>query len=158
MPWFFRYNNNFTESSVCGFNRLFVCDVQGEAMSILRHTQNRPHGLSIKKQCHLYQILNFTEAHALKYHITFRTMSLSNFEIAVGGMTSIPTLGGLVFLSYKIWGERNLDASKLKPKKPQKPAANQVVKQQSEAKTTDKNNEKNIKTEEKAPTDASSAS
>ena len=53
-------------------------------------------------------------------------MALSGFEIAVGGLFSIPVVGGLVFFGYKAWGEKNLDASKLKPKKPaaaEKPAA-----------------------------------
>ena len=54
-------------------------------------------------------------------------MALSGFEIAVGGITSIPVLGGLIFLGYKAFGEKNLDTSKLKPKKPaaaeKKPAA-----------------------------------
>ena len=45
-------------------------------------------------------------------------MALSGFEIAVGGITSIPVLGGLVLLGYKAFGEKNLDTSKLKPKKP----------------------------------------
>ena len=45
-------------------------------------------------------------------------MALSGFEIAVGGLFSIPVVGGLVFFGYKAWGEKNLDASKLKPKKP----------------------------------------
>ena len=47
-------------------------------------------------------------------------MALSGFEIAVGGMTSIPAVSGLIFLGYKSFGEKSLDASKLKPKK--KPA------------------------------------
>ena len=45
-------------------------------------------------------------------------MALSGFEIAMGGVTSIPVLGGLIFLGFKAFGEKNLDASKLKPKKP----------------------------------------
>ena len=45
-------------------------------------------------------------------------MALSGFEIAIGGITSIPVTGGLIFLGYKSFGEKNLDASKLKPKKP----------------------------------------
>ena len=45
-------------------------------------------------------------------------MALSGFEIAIGGITSIPVTGGLIFLGYKAFGEKNLDASKLKPKKP----------------------------------------
>ena len=44
-------------------------------------------------------------------------MALSDFEIIVGGVTSIPVVGGLVYLGFKIWGEKNLDTSKLKPKK-----------------------------------------
>ena len=44
-------------------------------------------------------------------------MGLSEFEIAVGGVTSIPVLGVLTFLIYKAFGEKNLDTSKLKPKK-----------------------------------------
>lgn len=47
-------------------------------------------------------------------------MALSEFEIAIGGIASIPVLGGLIFLGYKSFGEGSLDASKLKPK--QKPA------------------------------------
>ena len=43
-------------------------------------------------------------------------MALSGFEIAMGGITSIPVVGGLVFLGYKSFGESSLDASKLKPK------------------------------------------
>ena len=69
-------------------------------------------------------------------------MALSNFEIAVGGITSIPILGGLVFLSYKAWGERNLDVSKLKPKKPQTPVKKQETKPKAESKPTDSTVEK----------------
>ena len=43
-------------------------------------------------------------------------MVLSGFEIAMGGITSIPVVGGLIFLGYKSFGESSLDASKLKPK------------------------------------------
>ena len=49
-------------------------------------------------------------------------MALSEFEIAIGGMTSIPVVGGLIFLGYKSLGEISLDASKFKPKK--KPVVN----------------------------------
>ena len=45
-------------------------------------------------------------------------MALSGFEIAIGGVSSIPVVGGLIFLGFKAFGEKNLDASKLKPKKP----------------------------------------
>ena len=44
-------------------------------------------------------------------------MSLSGFEISVGGITSIPLTSSLVLLLYKAFGEKQLDASKLKPKK-----------------------------------------
>ena len=44
-------------------------------------------------------------------------MALSEFEIAIGGLTSIPVVGGLIFLGYKSLGEGFLDTSKLKPKK-----------------------------------------
>ena len=46
-------------------------------------------------------------------------MALSEFEIAIGGITSIPVVGGLIFLGYKSFGESSLDISKLKPKKKQ---------------------------------------
>ena len=45
-------------------------------------------------------------------------MGLSAFEIAIGGIASVPVLGGLILLIYKAFGEKNLDTSKLKPKKP----------------------------------------
>ena len=45
------------------------------------------------------------------------TMALSEFEIAIGGLTSIPVVVGLIFLGYKSLGESSLDASKIKPKK-----------------------------------------
>ena len=46
-------------------------------------------------------------------------MALSEFEIAIGGLTSIPMVGGLIFLGYKSFGESSLDTSKLQPKKSQ---------------------------------------
>ena len=46
-------------------------------------------------------------------------MALMEFEIAIGGITSIPVVGGLIFLGYKSFGESSLDISKLKPKKKQ---------------------------------------
>ena len=42
---------------------------------------------------------------------------MSEFEIAIGGFTSIPVLGGLIFLGYKSFGEISLDTLKLKPTK-----------------------------------------
>ena len=44
-------------------------------------------------------------------------MSLSGFEIAVGGITSIPLSSSLVLLLYKAFGEKLLDMSKLMPKR-----------------------------------------
>ena len=54
-------------------------------------------------------------------------MGLSAFEIAIGGITSVPVLGSLIFLGYKAFGEKNLDTSKLKPKKPAAGAASAVA-------------------------------
>lgn len=45
------------------------------------------------------------------------SMSLSGFEIAVGGIASIPVTSGLCLLLYKTFGESHLDESKIKPKK-----------------------------------------
>ena len=46
-------------------------------------------------------------------------MALSEFEIAIGGISAIPVVGGLIFLGYKSFGESSLDTGKLKPiKKP----------------------------------------
>ena len=50
-------------------------------------------------------------------HYSQLAMALSEFEIAMGGLTSIPVVGGLIFLGYKSLGESSLDTSKLKPKK-----------------------------------------
>ena len=61
-------------------------------------------------------------------------MALSEFEIATGGLTSIPVLGGLIFLGYKSFGKNSLDTSKLKPKK--RPAVTK------ETPTTDKKTSK----------------
>ena len=47
----------------------------------------------------------------------FSSVSLSGFEIAVGGITSIPLLIILALLLYKEFGEKRLDTSKLKAKK-----------------------------------------
>ena len=44
-------------------------------------------------------------------------MSLSGFEVSVGRITSIPLTSSLVLLLYKAFGEKRLDARKLKPKK-----------------------------------------
>lgn len=67
-------------------------------------------------------------------------MALSGFEISVGGVLSIPVVAGLTFLGYKTWGERNLDVSKLKPKRPApaaKPAAGDATTAQKKKTTTD---------------------
>ena len=52
-------------------------------------------------------------------------MPLSGFEIAVGGIASIPVVSGLVLLGYKAFGEKGLDSSMLKPKA--KPPAKKAV-------------------------------
>ena len=44
-------------------------------------------------------------------------MSLSEFEIAVGGITSIPATSSLILLIYKTLGEKHLGAAKLKSRK-----------------------------------------
>ena len=43
-------------------------------------------------------------------------MSLSEFEISVGGITSIPLTSSLVLLLYKAFGEKRMGMSKLKEK------------------------------------------
>ena len=55
-------------------------------------------------------------------------MALTTFEIAIGGISSIPTTAGLVFLAYKTWGEKRLDTSGLKPKKTTSSASKQATK------------------------------
>ena len=66
----------------------------------------------------LYSKLAGTCNHSAKFeeHRTW-IMALSEFEIAIGGITSIPVVGGLIFLGFKSFGEKSLDTSKLKPKK-----------------------------------------
>ena len=44
-------------------------------------------------------------------------MSLSEFEIAAGGIISIPLSSSLFLLLYKAFGEKRLDISNLKPEK-----------------------------------------
>ena len=44
-------------------------------------------------------------------------MSLSEFEIAVGGITSIPVTSSLILLIYKTFGEKRLGVAKLKSRK-----------------------------------------
>ena len=61
-------------------------------------------------------------------------MALSGFEIAIGGITSIPVTGGLIFLGYKSFGEKNLDSSKFKPKKPAQAKKAEPAKVTSESK------------------------
>ena len=75
-------------------------------------------------------------------------MALSEFEIAIGGLSSIPVVGGLIFLGYKSFGASSLDTSKLKPKK--KPALTK------ETPTPDKKTSKvsSLKTEKKINTTA----
>ena len=82
-------------------------------------------------------------------------MALSGFEIAMGGITSIPVVGGLIFLGYKSFGESSLDASKLKPKqkttvKKETPAPDkkEIKEKGQQKKTEDKTN---ITIEDKTP-------
>ena len=77
-------------------------------------------------------------------------MALSEFEIAIGGLTSIPVVGGLIFLGYKSLGESSLDTSKLKHKK--KPAVatrtptTDKKNPEAESQKTEKNIQKECKT------------
>ena len=85
-------------------------------------------------------------------------MALSGFEIAMGGITSIPVVGGLIFLGYKSFGESSLDASKLKPKQkttvkketpaPDKKEIKEIKEKAQQKKPEDKNN---ITIEDKTP-------
>ena len=63
-----------------------------------------------------------------------RTMALTGFEIAIGGITSIPVTAGLKFLGFKTFGEKNLDASKFKPKKAAQPKKADPIKETSKSK------------------------
>ena len=85
-----------------------------------------------------------------------RAMALSEFEIAIGGLTSIPVVGGLFFLGYKSFGESSLDTSKLKPKK--KPAVEKPTptpdKKNPEAKSQKTEKNINITTTNKEKTSA----
>ena len=64
-------------------------------------------------------------------------MALSGFEIATGGITSIPVTAALIFLSYKAFGGKNLDTTKYKPKKPVQTKKAGTSKETSESKKTD---------------------
>ena len=61
-------------------------------------------------------------------------MALSGFEIATGGITSIPVTATLIFLGYKAFGEKNLDTTKYKPKKPAQTKKAEPSKETSESK------------------------
>ena len=64
-------------------------------------------------------------------------MALTGFEIAIGRITSIPVTAGFVFLGYKIFGEKQLDVSKLKPKKVTQPKKAEPTKETSKSKKSD---------------------
>ena len=66
-----------------------------------------------------------------------KSMALTGFEIAIGGITSIPVTASLVFLGYKIFGEKQLDVSKLKPKKVTQPKKAEPTKETSKTKKND---------------------
>ena len=90
-----------------------------------------------------------------------RAMALGEFEIAIGGLTSIPVVGGLIFLGYKSFGEIKLNTSKLKPKKkpaitketskPDKKPLKQITKGQNINTTT--NNKENNSVDEQRKSD-----
>ena len=63
-----------------------------------------------------------------------RTMALTGFEIAIGGITSIPVTAGLIFLGFKTFGEKNLDTTKFKPKKAAQPKKADPTKETSKSK------------------------
>ena len=73
-------------------------------------------------------------------------MALSEFEIAIGGLTSIPVVGGLIFLGYKSLGESSLDTSKLKPKKKTAVAKVTPTADKKDPETKSQKTEKNINT------------
>ena len=73
-------------------------------------------------------------------------MALSEFEIAIGGLTSIPVVGGLIFLGYKSLGESSLDTSKLKPKKKPAVAKGTPTPEKKDAGAKSQKIEKNINT------------
>ena len=80
------------------------------------------HRTTIKNVIERQRVLRSTDPHDHKYNVYFWDyfsfpMSLSGFEISVGGITSIPLTSSLILLLYKAFGEKRLDASKLKPKK-----------------------------------------
>ena len=64
-------------------------------------------------------------------------MALSGFEIATGGITSIPVTAALIFLGFKAFGEKSLDATKYKPKKPVQTKKADPSKDTSESKNND---------------------
>ena len=64
-------------------------------------------------------------------------MALSGFEIATGGITSIPVIATLIFLGYKAFGEKNLDATKYNSKKPVQTKKDEPSKKVSESKKND---------------------
>ena len=90
-------------------------------------------------------------------------MALSGFEIATGGITSIPVTAALIFLGYKAFGEKNLDTTKYKPKKPVPTKKAEPSKETSESKknivpkkdtdTTKSTTKKESVTNKKSPTD-----
>ena len=83
-----------------------------------------------------FEILKCFYRAELQLYLLKWKMALSGFEIAMGGIASIPVVGGLVLLGYKSFGESALDASKLKPKK--KPAAKQEKAVKQEKSVSDK--------------------
>ena len=80
------------------------------------------HRTTVQNVIERQRVLRLTRSQDHNYNVCFWDyfsfpMSLSGFEISVGGITSIPLTSSLVLLLYKAFGEKRLDASKLKPKK-----------------------------------------
>ena len=77
-----------------------------------------------------FEILKRFYRAVLQLYLLKWNVALSGFEIAMGGIASIPVVGGLVLLGYKSFGESALDTSKLKPKKKPPVKQEKVVKQE----------------------------
>ena len=75
-------------------------------------------------------------------------MALSQFEIAVGGICSIPVTGGLIYMGFKTWGEQKLDASRLKPKKAKAPIKEEKKKSTGEGTVKSEKKSESLKSEQ----------
>ena len=81
------------------------------------------HQTTVRYVIERQRILRSTEPHNdqfnsyLWHYLKIYLMSLSVFEIGVGGITSIPLTSILVLIFYKVYGEKRLQCTKLKVKK-----------------------------------------